>query len=60
MSKNPKSYPADCGLSASRHHQGSTLPKITSLEPKPVPRTGAVKVAPTPTIHGAGVKRAKP
>jgi hypothetical protein len=51
----------DTVLSGSKHHQGSTIPKITPLEPKhPVQRTGAVKVAPTPTLIGRGEKRGKP
>ena len=59
MATKPRHTP-DTSLSGSKYHQGSTMPRITPLEPKPAPRTGAVKVAPHPSLAGTGVKRSKP
>jgi hypothetical protein len=49
-----------CSITRTLPRPVSTMPRITSLEPKLAPRTGAVKVAPRPSLAGTGVKRTKP
>jgi hypothetical protein len=58
--KNTKPSQIDNNWSGSEYHKGSTMPSVKPLEAKPSYKPGAITRAPTPTLVGQGVKRAKP